>query len=206
MRKIYIVGSAGGRYANWMEGTVVQKMKDADLVVFTGGEDVDPDFYGHPKHPFTGCNTKRDRYEQIEFNEALELKKPMIGICRGSQFLCVMNGGLLVQHQENPKYMHNITTYDGKVLEITSTHHQAAFPFNLPKESYKILGYTEKLSKFHEDGNRDEMNPEKECEIVYYPKQRCLGIQGHPEAMDIKKHPTIPYLQNMLNLFMTQKL
>lgn len=205
MRKIYIVGG-GSRYANWMEGTVVDKMADADLVVFTGGEDVDPDFYGHPKHPYTGCNTIRDRFERVEFNEASKLKKPMIGICRGAQFLCVMNGGLLIQHQQNTQYLHDINVGDEKTVEITSMHHQSAFPFNLPKESYKILGWTENLSKFHEDGNRDEMNPPVECEIVYYPKERCLGIQGHPEMLDPKKHPTIPFLQTMLNNFMNNKL
>lgn len=205
MRKIHVVGG-GARYANWMEGALVDKIKDADLVVFTGGEDVDPDFYGHSHHPTTGSNKTRDRVEQIAFNEASKLKKPMIGICRGSQFLCVMNGGVLVQHQQNPSYLHNIKTYDGKELEITSTHHQAAYPFDLPKEQFKVLGWTKGISKFHEDGNKEEMNPEVECEIVHYPAGRCLGIQGHPEALNAEKHPTIPYLQSMLNLFMDNKL
>lgn len=204
MLKIYIVGG-GKRYANWMQGVVVEKMKDADLVVFTGGEDVDPDFYGHPHHPTTGCSTKRDRYEKAEFEEALALKKYMIGICRGSQFLCVMNGGILVQHQQNPGYIHKMKTWDDKIIEITSTHHQAAYPFDLPKDHYKILGWTEGLSKFHEDGNQKEMNPPVECEIVYYPKSRCLGIQGHPEAME-KEHDTIVYLQKMLNNFINNQL
>lgn len=179
MRKIYVVGNSS-HYIRWMEGKEVKNMKDADLVVFTGGEDVHPDMYGEPINPTSGNNIKRDRYEQLEFNEALERKIPMIGICRGSQFLCAMSGGRLIQHQQNPSYMHNIKTYDSKIIEITSTHHQAAYPFDMRKEAYHILGWTKGISKFHEDGNQEEMNPPKECEIVHYPETRCLGIQGHP--------------------------
>jgi len=204
MRKIYVVGGSTG-YASWMQGQLTDKLSDANLVVFTGGEDIDPDFYGQPHHPFTGSNKTRDRYEFSKFEEAQKLGIPCLGICRGSQFLCVANGGLLVQHQQNPSYVHNITTYDDKELEITSTHHQAAFPYNLSKEDYRILGWTNGISKFHEDGNKNEMHPEKECEIVYYPKTKSLGIQGHPEMMK-REHLTITYLQNLLNLFLNNKL
>lgn len=82
MRKIYVVGNSTG-YIRWMDGELVDNMKDADLVVFTGGEDVDPQLYGDPRNPTTSSNLTRDRYEVLEFNEALELKKHIIGICRG---------------------------------------------------------------------------------------------------------------------------
>ncbi len=204
MRKIYVVGHSQG-YSRWMEGENVKNMKDADLVVFTGGEDVDPDFYGEFPHPQTQSNRQRDSYEQAEFNEALQRKIPMLGICRGSQFLCVMNDGKLVQHQQNPAFYHDIKTYDGQKIEISSTHHQAAYPYNLPEDKYKVLGWTEGISKFHEDGNQEELNPPKECEIVYYPGTRCLGIQGHPEMMRIV-HPTIAYLRDLLNKFLSNEI
>lgn len=208
MRKIYVVGgqnkSTDG-YARWMEGEAVKTIAEADLVVFTGGEDVHPDFYGQPQHPLTSANYARDRYEMAEFTEAQKLGKHIIGICRGSQFLCVANGGWLVQHQQNPLFVHKIKTFDGKEIDITSTHHQAAYPFNLPKESYQILGWTENISKYHEDGNGDELDPPVECEIVYYPKGQCLGIQGHPEMLNLA-HPTITYLRGLLDCFMVKNI
>jgi GMP synthase-like glutamine amidotransferase len=204
MRKIYVVGSVNN-YARWMEGAIVQDLEDADLVVFTGGEDVHPDFYGQPSHPQTYSNKQRDRYEMKIYEAAIQKGKHIIGICRGSQFLCVANGGHLVQHQDNPHYIHPINMLDGTVLDITSTHHQAAYPFVLPKDEYHILGWTEGISPFHEDGNKTELNPEKECEIVYYPKSKCLGIQGHPESMPTS-HETIAYLRKLLNAFLINKI
>lgn len=201
-RKIYVVGPAID-YANWMEGELVKNLEDADLVVFTGGEDVDPSLYNEPKHPTTGSNLNRDNYEQKMFKKAKFLRKHLIGICRGSQFLCVMAGGKLVQHQQNLSHMHDIELYDGKFLPITSTHHQAQYPWGMTEgKDFEVLGWSKRESDYHLDGKGKELSiaSEKECEIVYYPKIKALGIQGHPEWMDDGE--TIDYLRNMLDKHM----
>lgn len=205
-RKIYVVGDQFS-YINWMQAKLTSAMEEADLVLFTGGADVTPAYYGEPKHPRTGNDTFRDHKEKEAFLKARALNKHMLGICRGSQFLCVMSGGKLVQHQEMQGYEHPIILKGGKVINITSTHHQAQYPYNLPKEEYEILGWTDNLSGFHLDGNNEELNPSKECEIVYYPATHCLGIQGHPEFQDFKdRDDTIEYLRGLLNDFLNDKL
>src|ERR1700749_1025065 len=155
-RKIYVVGGVNS-YANWMEGEIVDTMEEADLVVFTGGEDVSPEFYKEPKHPYTRNNKNRDSKELNEFIQAMNLDKHIIGICRGSQLSCVLSGGKLVQHQDNPTWLHPIKVYgqDGE-LNISSTHHQAMYPYNLPKNEYKILGWTEGMLKSHQNGRIEE--------------------------------------------------
>lgn len=203
---IYIVGG-GNSYANWIPGEIVRDMKDADVVLFTGGEDVSPAFYGRSANPRTSFNMNRDIREKAAFDLAQELNKPCLGICRGSQFLCVMSGGNLVQHQDNPLYIHNLITVDDCDVRITSTHHQAQHPWNLPAADFKVLAWTVGISPFHqgEDASDELRMPlNKECEIVYYKKTNCLGIQGHPEMMvgkeDLK--PSLDYIKNMFIKFM----
>ena len=205
-RKIYVVGG-DEHYANWMGGTLVYRIEDADLVVFTGGADVSPSLYNEPKHPKTFCIFERDMRERAAFKKALKLKKHMIGICRGAQFLCVMNGGKLVQHQENYHSSHKIYTYhihDNRTFPITSEHHQAMYPFNLSPNEYKILARSKGQSKFHLDGYMKEMKyGSQECEIVYFPKIKSLGIQGHPEWMINGYFPeTFVYLKDLLDKHM----
>lgn len=213
-RKIYVVGSYRN-YSNWMQGSViVNNIEDANLVVFTGGEDITPSLYGEKANPQTSFNLIRDQEELKEFKKAQELGIPCIGICRGSQFLCVVAGGKLVQHQQNPQYLHNINVLDGKVIKITSTHHQAQYPYNLAKDNYKLIGWTEGISMMHEDGEEKELVlPEgKEAEIVYYPKIKALGIQGHPESMfanynvNPESTTTINYLRGLLDNLLEEKL
>jgi hypothetical protein len=68
--RVYVVGN-DVNYANWLPNIkIVKTLKSADLVLFTGGEDVDPSLYGEPKHPFTGSNLERDLYEQKIYKQA----------------------------------------------------------------------------------------------------------------------------------------
>jgi phosphoribosylformylglycinamidine (FGAM) synthase-like amidotransferase family enzyme len=204
-RNIYVVGGANG-YANWMQGKILNKLENSDLVVFTGGEDVSPEMYGKKAHPATGYNITRDLQEREVFKKAVKLNKKMIGICRGSQFLCAMNKGILIQHQENPEFIHNINTFDGKIIPISSTHHQAQFPFVLPEDEYKVLGWTNGLSRYHYgQGYDEELNPPKECEIVYYNKTKSLSVQGHPECLLNDYPETIGYLRKMLDNLMADE-
>ncbi len=206
-RKIYVVGNSGS-YTNWMEGQSVKTMEEADLIVFTGGEDVNPDLYGENEGYQTYYSVERDIREIKEYEKARELGKPMVGVCRGSQFLCVMNGGKLIQHMEHPGG-HDIITSDGQILEATSTHHQMQLPYGLPNEDYKLLGWADELSKCHLNGDNQNINFPKhafkdnrimEPEIVLYPKTKCLGIQMHPEYwIPTKSHPTLKYLRGLLN-------
>ena len=203
MRKIYVVGD-NTEYANWMEGEITNDMKEAYLVVFTGGEDVSPSLYGEHKHPSTYSDMSRDVYEMEMYEDAIQMGIPCIGICRGNQFLSVMNGASLIQHQLNPSYKHKMTTYDGKELIVTSSHHQAAFPFNLPTNKYKLLAWTENISPYHENSKQEEMNPPVEVEAIYFPKTRCLGIQGHPE-WQLEDKETINWCRQLLNTLLNEQ-
>jgi putative glutamine amidotransferase len=70
-----------------------------DALILSGGNDVDPAFYGQPPHPETkNVWPERDRFEIALTCGALERGMPLLGICRGMQLLNVARGGDLVQH------------------------------------------------------------------------------------------------------------
>ncbi len=187
--KIFVVGNSID-YVNWIENCeLTNNVEKANIVFFTGGEDVSPDLYNCKKHVTTYCNAIRDLREVGYYNYVQTLKnKPLcIGVCRGSQLICALNGGKLIQNCNNHAIWntHNITFNDGEQYEITSTHHQMAYPFNLPEENYELIAWsTEKRSEIYEGDKIDKKLIIKEPEIIYYPKTKMLGIQGHPEMMN----------------------
>jgi len=196
---VYVVGGAIN-YANWIKNLkLVNSPEKAQIVLFTGGEDVDPSIYGCKKYPRTWSNIARDRQEKAIFDE-LSSDQLVLGICRGSQLMSALNGGLIVQDVRNHAIWntHEITNGKDK-YQITSTHHQMQYPYNLPKEDYDVLFWTEGLSDGYYAG--DKIDPEiiiknGEPEIVLYHKKnmpKCLAIQGHPEIMEKCK------LHDMLN-------
>lgn len=205
-RKVFVIGG-NLEYANWMEATsLVSRLEDADLVIATGGEDICPARYREPIHPRTCYSTERDDQEWPQFERARKLGIPLVGVCRGSQAMSVFAGGKLVQHQDNPSYLHQMDTEDGQKLVVSSTHHQAAHPWNLPPDQFRVIGWSTHISAFHEDGNGEEMVDgivpgDRECEIVYYPKTRALGIQSHPEHLygEPGHESMIAYMRSLLN-------
>lgn len=183
--RVYVVGG-GFQYIQMFfeQGFVgARSVEDADIVCFTGGEDVDPSLYGQEPHRTTHFNPARDGRESQIYGEALALRKPMVGICRGAQFLNVMNGGKLWQDVNNHAIGggHDIllTSTNTIYKEMTSTHHQQM----VAAEDGEILGLaclSTKKSNDKEVLERDKPEMDDQ-EIVWYPDTLSLCFQPHPE-------------------------
>lgn len=162
----------------------VQLVADADIIIFNGGEDVGTQLYGEkpimervPSYP-----SSRDKYEKRIYEE-YRGKKFMLGICRGAQFLNVMNGGTLWQDVDRHGRDHQI--YDirtGQSFFATSTHHQMMRP-NF--ETGELIATASESTKKYRDGETQTIDtalePDMDVEIMWYAKNRTLCIQGHPE-------------------------
>lgn len=201
--KIYVVGPAT-YYADFIkDASLVENIEDAEVVMFTGGEDVDPSLYGCRKHDTTYSNINRDLKEK-EIFEKVRPDQLCVGVCRGSQLMCVLNGGILVQDCDKHAIgkTHGIT--DGKTIyQITSTHHQMQYPFVLNGDDYDILFTAEfNLCSYYEGDKIDwnKITKHGEPEVVLYHKKdmpKCLAIQGHPEM--IPNSPVAKMLDELIN-------
>jgi len=172
-----------------LSGPPERVRKNVSLVMFTGGEDVSPALYGEATNPRTHYNWNRDKDEVFAFHLALAYGLPMVGVCRGAQFLCVMAGGRLIQHMEHYG-QHPVQLWDGRSVIMNSLHHQ----MQVPPKSAKILGWMNPISPVHLDGNGNEIESEIEVEVAYYPNIRAVGMQYHPEMMasDSEGHRIAP--------------
>ena len=170
---------------------LTNKMSDASLVQFVGGEDVTPSYYGHHPHPATSNNEKRDLFEALQFKAAEKLGLPMAGICRGAQFLNVMCGGALWQHVENHGRGHMAEyVYNGSTQQqyVTSTHHQMMIPAPI-REDFDLLmvategGRREKCNTSNHPRKIIRVEPTEmnDVEALHYKRQRCFCFQPHPE-------------------------
>lgn len=138
--------------------TIYPEVKGSDLVCFTGGKDVSPTLYGQINHS-SYVSEKRDLNCVYLYNQARLHNLPCIGICRGGQFLNVMNGGSMIQHIEDHGTSHNIL-FEEQFYHATSTHHQEM----IPSKDACTIGY----SSF-----------DNVVEVVVYPDDVCF--QPHPE-------------------------
>ena len=69
-----------------------------DGVILSGGEDIDPRYFGEEHLPELGTvNAPRDTFDVLLIRTALRQRKPLLAICRGEQVLNVALGGSLYQ-------------------------------------------------------------------------------------------------------------
>ena len=173
------------RDAGWL---IVHNVHAADLVCFTGGSDVDPALYGEARHSSSMVNTLRDVADKVRYDEALSLGIPMVGICRGGQFLNVMCGGSMWQDVDKHAIGHLHSVLDvstGESYDCTSTHHQMM----LPTDEATIIGTADESTKrLRMDGNTSlviQRVKGEDIEVVGYPAQNVLCFQPHPEMTEV---------------------
>lgn len=172
--------------------TIARQLEMLDGIVISGGYDVNPLVYGEePAEKQEFICPERDNYDIKIIRMALELNKPILGICRGLQIINVALGGTLYQdlsqnsdcyikHRQKSKpdvAGHTVETVKntkihkilGNSILVNSFHHQAI----------KELAPGFVLSAMAKDGIIEAI--EKEDGFV-------VAVQWHPEMM-IRKYP-----------------
>lgn len=152
-----------------------------DGIVFSGGEDLQPSWYGEDVlNETVHIDTLRDYSDSLLARSALASGKPVLAICRGEQLINVMLGGSL--YQDIPSQvagvgahargaMHRIAPEPGSVLAglygtdsllVNSYHHQAV---KAPAPGIRITARSG-------DGI-----------VEAYETAQVLAFQFHPEKM-----------------------
>jgi putative glutamine amidotransferase len=115
-----------------------EDVKNYDLIIFSGGEDLNPALYGQKPTHTHSWSEERDRIESVIFSEAKSRKIKMLGTCRGHQIINVCLGGDLYQdiymeagashggeHGWEPEINHPVLSTLGP--SINSYHHQGVY-------------------------------------------------------------------------------
>lgn len=165
---------------------------DYDGMIFCGGSDVHPKYYGEKINGSVDIDEARDDTEIRLMKKFLQTGKPILGICRGMQLLNVALGGTLIQHLPNVEehraekeddIIHEVIAEKGCLFEelygerfyVNSFHHQA-----LDK-----IGEGLRITLRSKDGKVVEG-----CEHTQKP---YFGVQWHPERMcfNAKREDTV---------------
>lgn len=193
-----VVAAGGTPYVVPMvydETVIREQIEMVDAVIMSGGQDVNPLLYGEePSQKLGGILPKRDTFDAAVIKIAMELKKPILGICRGHQMLNVVNGGTLYQDLSfiNGCYI----KHNQGALPSTATH-----TVDLVKGSKlnEILGDEVLTNSFHHLAIKDiapgfvASAVAKDGVIEAIEKvgeEFIIGIQWHPEMM-AKDHPVM---------------
>ena len=183
----YIQGPHDADYIQLFLGYGFKKAKtiaEADVVCFTGGADVNPALY--KEKPLSGIrwDAARDEYDVQAYRTAGNKFK--VGICRGGQFLNVMNGGTLWQDVDKHCGTHTLIDVKTKAsVMVSSTHHQQMRPAKRSLIVAQASICTRKVAAndswtYSKKNDTDAANM-RDLEVVWYRRSKSLCFQPHPE-------------------------
>jgi gamma-glutamyl-gamma-aminobutyrate hydrolase PuuD len=184
-----------------VDGTLAclpQYMDGMSGLLLAEGDDIEPTRYQARKTNLTyleKTNPLKDEIEIRLIRHAMRRRLPILGICRGSQLLNVVNGGTLygdvqkekgsrlkhIEHTQSryDSYRHAVTLVDGSPLK--RWYGQTTLSVN----SYHHQGIRELASRFQPMAHADDGL----VEAFYDPKARfTVGLQFHPERM-LEEYP-----------------
>ncbi len=189
------------------EEDLKQLSKDMDGFLFTGGPDVHPFLFGEETQAHCGnVSAARDQMEISLLPMIIELRKPVLGICRGIQVLNIALGGNIWQdipsqitrdfplaHSQPFSYdmaCHTVALTEGSLLariserssiKVNSMHHQAV----------KDLAPGLIASAYSPDHLIEAL------EMTDYPF--LIGVQWHPEYLWENNEEAFRLFQTFVN-------
>jgi len=186
--------------------SALKLLESCDAILFTGGEDVVPSYYGK-EHDSARCETNpgRDTLEFALIKESLRLKMPVFGVCRGQQILNVALGGTLIidiptDHPGNVSHrcedytrcFHAVNVVNDSWLQktagadrgmVTTNHHQA---IEKPAPGIRIAAWSaDSIAEAMEWSEPDG-------------KPFMMAVQWHPERMDTISPLSMPLMNAFL--------
>jgi putative glutamine amidotransferase len=180
-----------------------------DGLIMTGGGDIEPELYdmAEARNVCDGIEPERDRREGEMLDYCTDHRIPVLGICRGLQYIVVHLDGTLIPHipddpdagsyhtsREGEDNRHQVSIEPGSLLhrgigelegEVNSSHHQGVrqVPPELAVSARSADGMIEGI---------EWQEPEQ--------KNYMVAVQWHPERMD----PESRFSQGLLEGFMLE--
>jgi putative glutamine amidotransferase len=158
-------------------------MSKLDVLILTGGEDVDPARYNASKSPKLGkVNAPRDDFDFRLLAAARRRNLPVIGICRGCQLMNIAFGGTLWQDLPSE--------FPVKDVQHRNVHHRISIE---PDSRFaRVTGVTNVLvNSYHHQAVKDlapgfrivAKSPDGVVEAIECDTYPAIGFQFHPEKM-----------------------
>lgn len=186
-----------------------------DAVILTGGgDDIGGATYDRPIPAGTECpNAARDTLEDLVLEECKRTRKPLLGVCRGMQYLNVRFGGSLYQCLAE-----TFKPVGGKLLdhrpgewEANVTNSPAHLVNIVPGSRFaKVVGEAPLAVTSHHRQAPCEIGkgfavtgtaPDGVVEVIESTRYPFVGVQFHPErTVSVTRHPAYDRAR-MLRIF-----
>jgi putative glutamine amidotransferase len=167
-----------------------------DGIIISGGEDIDPTFYGQDRISAVKKVEPRLRFDwESEIIDACDtVYKPILGICYGLQRLNVHYGGTLLQ--DIPTFILDEVGHDRTEHSIRFLHDFLGFPAN--KEMIINSRHHQAVDKIADGFTIKALAEDGVTEAI--EGRGHFGMQWHPESDETGAHVYRAFIEHCLNI------
>ncbi|QBP18039.1 gamma-glutamyl-gamma-aminobutyrate hydrolase family protein [Acetilactobacillus jinshanensis] len=161
---------------------IKQMVSQFNGLILGGGDDIDPGTYGEPAIMPELTYPERDQFELAIIHETIHERKPILGVCRGSQMINVALGGKLYQNIYTQITDRQLIDHEGSFHSVTIS----------PKSRlYRVLGPKQIVNSRHHQaiktlGHNLKVVARASDQIIEGIENHDASIQGvqwHPENL-----------------------
>ncbi|MBB6271023.1 putative glutamine amidotransferase [Pedobacter cryoconitis] len=175
----------------------LEDLQECDGFLLTGGIDVEPSYYDGPKnYPYKPAQflPERDHFEKLIYKYSQAHKVPVLGICRGMQYINILEGGKVLADIGGANEIHKKQTLD-KVHHVKIGHNSMLYAIiGLEKgivNSAHHQGVTNNTLSNNLIANSYSLTSDQLIEGLEFKdktdKSFMLAVQWHPERMKEKE-------------------
>ncbi len=153
-----------------------------DGVIFSGGGDLDPSYYGETVWNETvEVDTLRDVSDLLLMRAALASGKPVMAICRGEQLINVVLGGTLVQ--DIPTQVDTMIKHSGGTRHRIGVEKESVLYALFGEDSLTVNSSHHQAVKDPAPGVRVTARANDGIIEAYEYGDRVIAFQFHPEGL-----------------------
>ena len=157
-------------------------VRRVDAVIFSGGPDLDPSYYGETVWNETvEVDTLRDASDLMLMRAALAAKKPVMAICRGEQLMNVVLGGSL--YQDIPTQVDTVVKHGGGVWHRIGVEKGSVLYDLFGQDSLTVNSFHHQAVKKVAPGVRVTAHAPNGIVEAYEYGNQVIAFQFHPEGM-----------------------
>ena len=152
-----------------------------DGIVFSGGEDIDPAWYGEDVlNETVRQDPVRDHSDSLLARAALASGKPILAICRGEQLINVVLGGSL--YQDIPAQLPEAVAHGGGSVHRIGLEKESLLAELYGPDSLEVNSYHHQCVKTPAPGIRITARSADGI-VEAYETEQISAVQFHPEKM-----------------------
>ena len=191
------------------EQVIIDTLERLDGIIFTGGGDFDPKWFGEAPHPKLGTiNAVRDHAELLTAKHAYNRNIPILGICRGAQTIAIALDGHIAQdisdkttHNHSQEEDRPVTTHEVNISSYSILSSIYSSP-KLPVNSFHHQAVDNPGKRFRTTAT----SPDGIIEAIESTEHKpIMGVQWHPEWLGDDGLPIFQWLVNEARTFQQAK-